>query len=45
MLIPMDNKEKLKGDLGEEAVNTLAFKTYLKYWCYPGPRLGLLLVA
>lgn len=34
----MDNKEKLKGDLGEEAVNTLAFRTYLKYWCYPGPK-------
>lgn len=34
----MENEEKLKGDIGEEAVNTLAFKTYLKYWCYPGPK-------
>lgn len=34
----MDSKAKLTGDVGEEAVNTLAFKTYLKYWCYPGPR-------
>lgn len=34
----MISEEKLKGDLGEEAVNTLAFNTYLKYWCFPGPK-------
>lgn len=27
-----------KGDLGEKAVNTLAFETYLKYWCFPNPK-------
>ncbi|QXU43471.1 hypothetical protein [Pedobacter sp. D749] len=34
----MDSREKLQGDAGEQAVNTLAFDTYLKYWCYPGPK-------
>ncbi|QXV63728.1 hypothetical protein INP83_11470 [Mucilaginibacter sp. 21P] len=35
----MDNlKDEIdKGNLGEEFVNNLAYKTYLKYWCYPGP--------
>ena len=27
-----------KGDFGEDAVNTIAFDTYLKYWCYPNPK-------
>ncbi|WP_158408778.1 hypothetical protein [Fibrella aestuarina] len=26
-----------KGKAGEEFVNNLAYDTYLKYWCYPGP--------
>lgn len=34
----MDSTAKKQGDIGEEAVNTLAFNTYLKYWCYPGPK-------
>lgn len=32
----MDAKEK--GDQGEDAVNEIAFGTYLKYWCYPNPK-------
>jgi hypothetical protein len=28
---------KTKGDDGEDYVNQLAFKSYLKYWCYPNP--------
>ena len=32
----MNNQEK--GDLGERAVNELAFNTYLKYWCFPNPK-------
>ncbi|MDR6785289.1 hypothetical protein ABIE26_003988 [Pedobacter africanus] len=27
-----------KGDIGEKLVNKLAFDTYLKFWCYPGPK-------
>lgn len=27
-----------KGKLGEEFVNELAYKSFLKFWCYPGPR-------
>lgn len=27
-----------KGNIGEEFVNQLAYKSYLKYWCYPGPQ-------
>lgn len=27
-----------KGNIGEDAVNRLAFDTYLRYWCYPGPK-------
>ena len=27
----------LKGQLGEDFVNKLAFGSFLKYWCYPGP--------
>ena len=34
----MQSSENLKGTYGEEAVNTLAYDTYLKYWCYPGPK-------
>jgi hypothetical protein len=34
----MESPENEKGNIGEEAVNTLAFDTYLKYWCYPGPK-------
>lgn len=29
---------KAKGDLREKAVNEIASKTYLKYWCYPNPK-------
>lgn len=29
---------KFKGDIGENAVNALAFETYLKYWCFPNPK-------
>ena len=28
---------KTKGDNGEDYVNQLAYKSYLKYWCYPNP--------
>lgn len=34
----MDEDINEKGELGEEIVNKLAFETYLKYWCYPGPK-------
>lgn len=27
-----------QGEEGEQAVNTIAFHTYLKYWCYPNPK-------
>lgn len=27
-----------KGDIGEDYVNQLAYKSYLKYWCYPNPK-------
>lgn len=27
-----------QGEDGEQAVNTIAFHTYLKYWCYPNPK-------
>ncbi len=30
-----DNTEK--GELGERFVNEIAFNSFLKYWCYPGP--------
>lgn len=26
-----------KGKEGENFVNDLAFKSFLKYWCYPNP--------
>ena len=26
-----------KGQLGEDFVNKIAFNSFLKYWCYPGP--------
>lgn len=29
---------KEKGDLGENFINELAFKSFLKYWCYPNPK-------
>lgn len=32
----MDSNEI--GIEGEEAVNKIAFETYLKYWCYPNPK-------
>ncbi|GGH14754.1 hypothetical protein FAZ19_07200 [Sphingobacterium alkalisoli] len=32
----MENKSK--GDVGEDYVNQLAFRSYLKYWCYPNPK-------
>lgn len=31
------NNNKTKGDQGEDFVNQLAYKSYLKYWCYPNP--------
>jgi len=31
-------KHEIKGDAGEEYVNELAYKSYLKYWCYPNPK-------
>lgn len=30
-------ENKRKGDNGENYVNQLAYKSYLKYWCYPNP--------
>lgn len=30
---------KNKGELGEEFVNELAYNSFLKFWCYPGPKL------
>jgi hypothetical protein len=33
----MDPQQE-SGELGEQAVNELAFNTYLKYWCYPNPK-------
>lgn len=33
----MDPKT-ISGEQGEQAVNELAFHTYLKYWCFPNPR-------
>ena len=27
-----------QGEKGEEAVNKIAFDTYLKYWCFPNPK-------
>jgi hypothetical protein len=32
------DENTLKGDLGEDFVNQLAFKSFLKYWCYPNVR-------
>jgi len=29
---------KLKGDEGENFVNEIAYKSFFKYWCYPGPK-------
>lgn len=31
-------KHESKGDVGEEYVNELAYRSYLKYWCYPNPK-------
>ncbi|RDI14425.1 hypothetical protein [Flavobacterium sp. AG291] len=31
-------KHESKGDAGEDYVNNLAYKSYLKYWCYPNPK-------
>ena len=31
-------KHECKGDAGEEYVNELTYKSYLKYWCYPNPK-------
>ncbi|CAM4071269.1 hypothetical protein [Flavobacterium weaverense] len=28
----------IKGNIGEDFVNELAFKSFLKYWCYPSPK-------
>ena len=27
-----------KGQIGEDFVNHIAYRSFLKYWCYPGPR-------
>lgn len=27
-----------KGQIGEDFVNNLAYRSFLKYWCYPGPK-------
>lgn len=27
-----------KGQIGEDFVNDLAYRSFLKYWCYPGPK-------
>lgn len=29
---------KIKGDEGESFVNEIAYKSFFKYWCYPGPK-------
>ena len=29
---------QLKGESAEKAVNELAFKTFLREWCYPNPK-------
>lgn len=29
---------KIRGDEGENFVNEIAYKSFFKYWCYPGPR-------
>lgn len=29
---------KIKGDEGENFVNEIAYKSFFKYWCYPGPK-------
>lgn len=34
----MNKNANQKGEEGEKIVNKLAFDTYLKYWCYPGPK-------
>ncbi len=28
----------IKGDSGEKFVNDIAYKSFLKYWCYPSPK-------
>lgn len=28
----------IKGNLGENFVNEIAYKSFLKYWCYPSPK-------
>jgi hypothetical protein len=35
-IIEMDHAEA-KGKSGEDFVNHIAFKTFIKYWCFPGP--------
>src|SRR5574344_2136448 len=34
------NKHKFseKGTIGETFVNNIAFKSFMKYWCYPNPK-------
>lgn len=34
----MAENHKLKGDIGEEIVNELAFGSFIKYWCFPNPK-------
>jgi hypothetical protein len=33
----MKNNAGAKGRSGEDFVNRIAFKSFLKYWCFPGP--------
>ena len=32
-----DTAQSEKGQLGEDFVNKIAFNSFLKYWCFPGP--------
>lgn len=34
----MNIDSKIKGDLGENFVNEIAYKSFFKYWCYPSPK-------
>ncbi len=27
-----------KGNIGEDFVNRIAYKSFLEYWCYPSPK-------
>jgi hypothetical protein len=36
-----NHEQTEKGIFGEEAINEIAYKTYLKYWCYASPKDNL----